>query len=64
MSEAIPGLDPSDVGPSDPALAHNPAFIGLLAGSYESLVGESLAPAGLGSAESCSDSRVHRESSR
>jgi MEKHLA domain len=51
MSEAIPGLDPGDVGPSDPALAHNPEFIGLLAGSYERLVGESLAPAGLGSVE-------------
>ena len=34
-------------GPSDPALAHDPAFIGLLAGSYQRLVGESLAPAGL-----------------
>ena len=51
MNEAIPGLDPSDVGPSDPALAHNPGFIGLLAGSYERLVGESLAPTGLGPVE-------------
>jgi MEKHLA domain len=46
-SQTIPGLGADDQGPSDPGLARDLLFIGLLTGSYRRLLGESLFPADL-----------------
>jgi len=43
----IPGLDPNSSGPSDPFLAHNPIFVGLLTQTYQDCLGKDLTPSGL-----------------
>ena len=46
-SNIIHGLDPDNPGPSDPSLAHDPSFAGLLARTYRDCLGKDLAPSGL-----------------
>lgn len=43
----IPGLDPTSRGPSDPSLANDPIFAGLLTRTYRDCLGRDLVPAGL-----------------
>ena len=45
---SVTGLDPRSLGPSDPSLAYDRDFTGLLMQTYERYLGKSLAPQGLG----------------